>query len=263
MSDQYYDEDEYVDDPFERQSGGGGAPVVSWKFVRAGGDKFTGIVLPPVVTGPKAATDKGYEMRKDWQAGTDEDPDDKGYLVWPPRGNTEGYKRPVTEMKHQKIWPHIDITARHPDGKPVVRKVWRTNVTFHTNYAAAEFISEKAAKRMVEQEKDPNAETLRRIILNSKDLETKLAAAFKAIGTDRPRPGQTWTIGIQAREDNVGRQGSTTIYSVDVKAPTPETMAVVKAYIDAEQNKAAETEAKADPSDPWAAGSTQGEPPPF
>jgi hypothetical protein len=242
MSDQFYEDDDLAD-PFERSSGGGGAPVVSWKYVKAGGEKFTGIVLPPVVTGPKPAPTKGYQMRPDWQAGTDQDPDDKGWI-----------KRPVTERRHKELWPDIDINERDSQGRRIVRRVSRTNVTFHTDYSNSEFISEGTLDRMKEREEDPNAETQRRMILNSKDLEDKLAKAFKAIRTDRPQPGQTWTIGIEARVPNVGRLGATTHYSVDVQAPTPETLAIVKAYVEAEQAKAAEAEAAADPGDPWAGG---------
>lgn len=271
MSDQFYEDDDLAD-PFERSSGGGGAPVVSWKYVKPNGDKFTGIVLPPVVTGPKPAPTKGYQMRPDWQAGTDQDPDDKGWLVWPPRDNPEKIKRPVTERRHKELWPDVDVTERDSQGKRLVRRVSRTNVTFHTDYTGAEFISEGTLERMKEREEDPNAETQRRMILNSKDLEDKLAKAFKAIRTDRPQPGQIWTIGIEARVPNVGRLGATTHYSVEVQAPTPASLAVVKAYVEAEQVKASEAEASADPGDPWAAGPgsapaggkfEQGEEPPF
>jgi hypothetical protein len=248
----YDDYDDDLQDPYERSSGGGGAPVVSWKFVKAGGDKFVGVVLPPVVTGPKANTTKGYEMRRDWQAGTDTDPDDKGFLVWPPRDNTEGIKRPVTERKHKQLWPDIDISARDSQGRRIVRQVSRTNVTFHTAFTGAEFISESTEARMKERDMDPTLETQRRIILNSRDLEDKLNAAFKAIKTDRPQPGQVWTIGIQERKPNVGRQGSTTVYTVDVKAPTPETMKIVQAHVEAEQAKANDAADVADPGDPWA-----------
>jgi hypothetical protein len=244
MSEQYDDDD--LQDPFERGSGGSGAPVVSWKFVKAGGEKFVGVVLPPVVTGPKANISKGYEMKRDWQAGTDMDPDDKGWLVWPPRGNMQKIKRPVTEMKYADLWPDLDISA--------ARKVARTNVTFHTNLTAGEFISEGTMDRMRENELDPNAETKRRIILNSRDLESKLLTAFRAIGTDRPQPGQVWTIGIEKRQPNEGRQGSTTLYSVTVTGPTEATMKIVQAHVNAEQAVAGNEGDSGDPDDPWAAG---------
>lgn len=250
MSEPSYEDD--YQDPYERSSGsGGGAPVVSWKFVREGGDKFEAVVVPPDVEIPT----RGYKMRGDYQNGSDDDPDDKGFLVWPPRNNPEKIKRPVTEMRHQSLWPDIDIKARDSQGRRIVRPVSRVNVTFETGYKASEFISEDTIKRLKEDETDPNSITLRRMILNSKDLEEKLEKAFKAIGTDRPQPGQTWRIGIEERRSNAPRKGSTTIHSVEVLAPTPETMKIVEAHVARGKAEAAEV------AEPYAASSN--EPPPF
>lgn len=251
MSDNDYDDDLY--DPYaDGNSGAGGAPVISWKYARPG-EIFTGVVLPPE---PVERPDKGYKMGREYQAGTDADPDDKGFMVWPPKNNSLKQKRPVTEMKFRELWPDEPI----PTGRG---KVSRVNVTLQTKYVAGEFLSDNAKARMTEDEVDPASETLRRVIISGGDLTPKIDAALKPLG-GKPEPGQAWTIRLASREPNVGRQGSTSRYDVTILGPTDETRKLVADYVVAKQAEANAAADAADESDPYtSAEAASGGTPPF
>lgn len=236
MSDDLYD-------PYEDAgSGSGGAPVISWKYSRPG-DAFTGVVIPPL---PLERPEKGYKMGREYQNGTDSDPDDKGFLVWPPKNNREKIKRPVTEGRFAELWPDEEM----PTGRG---RVSRVEVTFATDYAAGEFFSDTMKDRYEDDEKDPKDEKHRRVVVSSADLRAKVDEALKAYG-GKPQPGQRWTVTLSKREPNVGRQGTTSRYTVSIQEPTAETKAIVQAHIDAAKasaNAAADAEEDAGLNPPF------------
>jgi hypothetical protein len=239
----YEDDDLY--DPFEAQSGGGGFPVISWKYARIG-ESFEGVVVPPE---PVKAPERGYKMAREYQNGTDLDPNDKGFLVWPPRGNTEGINRPVTEAFYAKTWGQ---PLNDDKGRPAWRKVSRTNISFVTAYDDGRFISDPASKRMIENEQDPKAEKGRRVILSGKDLNDKVAAALAKVG-GKPANGQRWKITLADRVANI-KNGQTSIYSVEILPANEASQKVVGDHITQAAAAAREVEAVKDPDDPWATG---------
>jgi hypothetical protein len=257
-----YDDDLY--DPYAEGGGPAGAPVVSWKYSRVG-DSFTAIVVPPK---PLKRPDKGYRMSREYQQGTDTDPDDKGFMVWPPKNNPEKIKRPVTDKKFAELWPDLEVpNLPGPNPKGVVS---RTDITFATAFGAGEFISDNAKLRMQDDETDLATVTDRRVILSSQDLREKANAELKRIraADGAPQVGQTWTITIAAREPNKGKPGTTTRYEVHIDPPTDETKAVVQAYVDSARAAAGADEDSQDESDPYvgpAAVKAEAEqkPPPF
>jgi hypothetical protein len=232
------------------------APVVSWKKSDPG-DSFTGILLP---ADPVKRPDKGYAIRREYKQANPKEGQEAGYTVWPPKNNPEKIKRPVVESEYVTRWPNEDLAK--------ARKVSQVHFTFETGLTDGSLISAKAKERMVDSDppKDPNAETRRRVIEQGEDLTNKIAAALKPLG-GKPMPGQTWTIGIASRQAN-DYGGETTIYSVDIKAPTEETRAVVVSYVEAAVAKANAEADAADSSDPYGghpdqAATSQQEPPPF
>lgn len=249
---QGYPEDDLYD-PYEAQASGGGAPVVSWKYSRPG-DTFTGVVVPPDV----ARLDKGYKMGREYSQGTDTEPDDTGFMVWPPKNNKEQIKRPVTESKFALNWPHLDVAD--------AQKVSRVNVTLVTTLTSGEFLSDSAKARMEDADPpiDPNTVVDRRVIVSGADLVPKVNAALKAAG-GKPLPGQTWTIKLIAREPNVGRLGTTSRYEVTVTAPTEGTKAIVAKWVEIEQARQGALADSQDATDPYvgpaAAGAAPSEPP--
>lgn len=235
-----------------------GAPVISWSGLKAGA-MFDGIVLP---ARPLTHPTQGYEMRREYQDGTDDDPKDKGFLVWPPRDNEQDITRPVTERTFIKTWGKDEF-----DALPKSARVSRTNITFLTSYHSGEFLSDNALARMKEAEIDPNGEQLRRVILSGADLPGKVTEALGKLGVP-PTPGQTWRIILDEREPNKGgRKGSTKRHTVLIKEPTPETLEVVAKYVAAEQAKVKADAADAAQDDPWATPGTAkaatGSEPPF
>jgi hypothetical protein len=231
-------------DPYDESnnSGGGGAPVVSWALARIG-NKVTGIVLPPDVENPS----KGYKLGREYQDGTDDDPSDKGFLVWPPRNNTQGIKRPVTEARFVKTWPD----EPKPSGRAFVTRV---EITLQTEFTDGEFLSDSFVKRAKENGQEPNEITTRRILRSGPDLPEKFDEALKAAGERAPGVGQRWTVELIDREDNKKGKGKTRRHKVTVEPATPETMKIVDAYVAAQK---AATPAKAEPGDPY------GSEPPF
>lgn len=250
-------EDELYD-PWADNAGSGegaGAPVISWKYSKDG-TAFDGIVLPPR---PVTHPDQGYQMRREYQDGTDADEKDKGFLVWPPKDNEQDITRPVTERTFIRNWGKEEFDALKP-----YQIVSRTNVTFLTTYHSGEFLSDNWVKRAKENEVDPDSEQLRRVIIQGADLEPKVKEALGKLGVP-PTPGQRWRITLDQREPNSGgRKGATNRYTVLIAAPTPETLEVVGKYVAAEQAKVKANAADAAQSDPWAAGSAAtGSEPPF
>lgn len=249
------DEDEEgLYDPYEARPVGDLAPVVSWKKSDVG-DGFTGVLLPAK---PVERPDKAYALRQEYKQADKKEGREAGYAVWPPKNNTEGIKRPVSEADYAKNWPDLDVSK--------ARKVSQVHFTFETGLTDGSLISSKTKERMEDSDppKDPKAETRRRIIEQGADLPKKIAAALKSLG-GKPQVGQTWYIGIAAKEANE-YDGETTIYKVDIKAPTEESRKVVVAYVESAVAKAnAEADAK-DPDDPYVGGAAptgNQEPPPF
>jgi hypothetical protein len=234
MSDEVYD-------PYDESNntGGGGAPVVSWALSRLG-DKVTGIVVPPDIESPS----KGYKIGREYQDGTDEDSDDKGFLVWPPKNNRQDIKRPVTEAKFARLWPDEPI----PTGRG---QVTRVEITLQTEYRNAEFLSDSFVKRTKEGEGDPNAITTRRILRSGPDLPEKFDEALKAAGEKAPSVGQRWTVELVDREENKRGKGKTRRHKVTIEPATPETLKIVDAYVTAAM---AAAPAQAEPGDPYAGG---------
>jgi hypothetical protein len=245
----YNDEDDLYD-PFEGGAGGNyRPPVVSWKYARSGA-VFEGIVIPPNLD----RIDKGYVMGRDFkQKGSDEsDPDDEGPTVWPPKPNVQGIKRPVTERKYVQLWGE---PSRDDRDRPEWQKVSQTNVWFLTEYTDGEMISDSASRKMIDREKDPKAEALRRVITDSSSiLKAASLAALKAVGAKSPTPGQKWRVILTGRTENVGKPGTTSQFEVTITAPTTETKAVVAAYVEKAKAEAGAKADAADPDDPWATG---------
>ena len=238
-------EDDELYDPYEAsgQASGVYAPTVSWKFARVGTDtaRFTGVLVPPK---PVERPTKGHVMRRDYQNGTDTDPDDKGWMVWPPKNNTENINRPVTEKKFRLTWPEESLAD--------AQKVSQVNLSFATTYTNGEFLSDNTVKRMGERDQKVADQVLRRIIKTGADLRGKIDAAEKAVG-GRPVPGQIWTIELTDRKDNAPKKGTTSIFTVTIEPPTPASLAIVEAYIVAEKEKAA-LAADAAAGDPYVSG---------
>lgn len=259
MSDENgYDEDEYYD-PYAAQGGSAGAPVISWNYSRPG-DKFVGVVVPPE---PVKRPDKGYKMVGEYQQGTDTDPDDKGWMVWRPKNDLKGSKRPVTEQKFAEMWPDLPI----PKG---AGRVSRTSITMATTYSGGEFVSDNAKLRLQDDEVELSGVTERRVILSSQNLREAANKELRRIrATDgAPQVGQTWTVTLVDRVPNVGKPGKTSHYEVHIDPPTDETRAQVQAYVDNARAEAGDAEDRQDGADPYKGpeavkADAEQKPPPF
>jgi len=239
-----YDDDAY--DKYADNSSGDFAPVVSWKGIQDG-DGFTGVLLP---VDPLGDPTKGHEPRREYKQPNEKENEPGGFTRWPPKNNKQKITQPVSEAKFAELWPDLDVNE--------ARKVWQPHFTFETGITDGKFISKKTKNRMVEAEQDPNAETRRRLIEQGKDLITKIEAALAKVGR-KPQVGQTWRVGISERVENK-YGGETTIYTVDIKAPTDESRAVVAKYIADAKAKAAENAPVAE-GDKYATVGSAEEPP--
>lgn len=239
QNDELYDEWE--------NDGGGGAPVVSWKGIDPGDalDTFTGILLPP---NPLTEPGKGY------QPVVDKNKD--GNRVWPPE---VGYnpppnvneKAPISERLYKKI------TGGDTED---MRYVTITELTLMTQYANGEFFS-GPRKKAAREDPEFVDDGLRRIFIDGADLPGKFKEAVKRLRSRGPQVGQRLTIQLVNREANVGKEGEKKIFKVTLEAPTPETMAIVQAFI--AEAKSADENAGA--VDEWASATPAAEEvaPPF
>lgn len=240
MADELYDE--------WANEGGGGAPVVSWKYSDVGdstNDTFVGIIVPPK---PLIEPEKGYEIIGDRNK--------EGRRVWPPKvGYTPkpGVKpdAPISENQY------LQIVGNTTD----MRVVSLTCLTLMTEYRNKQFFSGPQKTRALENEEFKD-DGVRRFIVDGADVPPKFKAAVKAIRAKGPQNGQRFTIQIIAREPNSGgKEGETNRFKITLEPPTAETMKVVQAWIDAAKSD----EAATGTDDPWAGTpvATGTEPPPF
>lgn len=236
-------EDEDLYDPYEQRAMGDLAPVVSWKKSDPG-DYFTGVLLP---ADPVKRPDKGYALKREYKQANPKEGQQAGYTVWPPKNNVEQIKRPVVESEFVTRWPNEDLSK--------ARKVSQVHLTFETGLTDGSLISSQAKERMVENDKQPNEETRRRLIEQGEDLTQKIAAALKPVG-GKPLPGQTWRVAIKSRVPN-DYGGETTIYDVQIAPPTEQTRAVVVAYVEAAVAKANAEADASDPADPYVGGAAK------
>lgn len=187
--------------------GGGGYPSISWKFEKAGAS-WTGILLPAT----------GYDTL-----------------------DAPAYKTvPQTESD--------GTVKRWDDGK--ARKQAEINVL--TDFRNMELMSEKAQERLKEREGTDDG-TRRQFIkgprkdipANAGSSALEFGKALAKAGVRRPQVGATVKQTLVKRVDVGGKTNNYIAW--EYKAPTPETVAKVKAFLDAQASAPAQGETEDEP----------------
>jgi hypothetical protein len=149
----------------------------------------------------------------------------------------EGYVLPVSAAEPNKT--HVTTAQTNTEGvvqywpqrpgETVLRPRPQAEINLATEYRSQEFMSEKAIKRAIENDKEDDG--LRRWIVKGKSATDSLKAELRRLGINRaaPAPGSLVKVTLTDRKENP--KGTENIWSVKVSAPDDKGRQIVANYL--------------------------------